>query len=316
MQRRAIIAALGAAALARPALAQGAPTEIRIIVPFAAGGGTDLLARRLQPLLEARGHKLVVENLTGGGSMVGMSRLAQSRPDGRTLGLASQGLIAQIAANEIPLRLEQFTPLVRVAVDPLVVVTGARSRFRTAQDVLSALRTSPGPSVGAAGPQGTVGHLRTLGLTQEVRGEMTYIGYNGASRVAHELAGGHLDLGVVKPNDVFGQIRSGELRVLIVLEDSRIRQMPEVPSLADLGLNPHPFGRMSLLTFVTAPAGLPPALQQVLTTLLREAVLSPEYQAKAEEDAYIADALSGPPLVEAISQTFQAIRNAQAKVPG
>ena len=102
--------------------------------PFAAGGATDLLARRLQPVLEPRGHKLVVENLTGGGSMVGMSRLAQSRPDGRTLGMGSSGLIGQIVANEIPLRFEQFTPLVRVAVDPLVIVTGGGSRIARFQD--------------------------------------------------------------------------------------------------------------------------------------------------------------------------------------
>jgi tripartite-type tricarboxylate transporter receptor subunit TctC len=314
MQRRALIAALAASGFVRPGLAQGVPAEIRMIVPFAAGGGTDLLARRLQPVIEPRGHKLVVENLTGGGSMVGMSRLAQSRPDGRTLGLASQGLIAQIAANEIPLRLDQFTPLVRVAVDPLVVVAGSRSRFRSAADVLAALRAAPGPSIGAAGPQGTVGHLRTVGLAQEARGQMTYVGYPGASRVAQELIGGHLDLGVVKPNDVFGQIRSGELRVLLVMEDARIRQMPDVPSLVDLGINAHPFGRMPLLTYAAAPAGLPAELRHGLTALLRTAVLSPEYQAKAEEDAYIADALADEALAEAIAQTFQSIRTAQQKV--
>jgi tripartite-type tricarboxylate transporter receptor subunit TctC len=314
MQRRALIAALAASAFARPGLAQGVPAEIRIIVPFAAGGATDLLARRLQPVLEPRGHKLVVENLTGGGSMVGMSRLAQSRPDGRTLGMGSSGLIGQIAANEIPLRFDQFTPLVRVAVDPLVIVTGGGSRFARFQQAVDAMRAGPGPSMGAAGPRGTIGHLRLAGLAEQVGGQFTYVGYPGASRVAIELIGGHLDLAIVKPNDVFGQIRSGALRVLAVVEEERVRQLPEVPTVVELGLRAHPFGRLTQMTFVNAPAGLPPETRAALTALLREAVLSPEYQSKSHEDGYIADALTGEALEDAIAETANAIRTAQQKV--
>ncbi len=184
MKRRTLLLTGCAVPLARPSLAEAPPAEMRLIIPFAAGGATDLLARRLQALLEPRGHKIVVENATGGGSMVAMNRLAQSRPDGRTLGLTSHGLIGQIAANEIPLRLDQFAPLVRVAVDPTILITGARSRFRTLDDVIAAMRSPQVPSVGAAGPAGGVGHLRLIGFTQEIRGDATYVGYPGASRLA------------------------------------------------------------------------------------------------------------------------------------
>lgn len=314
MQRRALFAALGAAALARPALSQGLPAEIRMIVPFAAGGATDLLARRLQPVLEPRGHRLVVENLVGGGSMVGMSRLAQSRPDGRTLGMGSSGLIGQIVANEIPLRFEQFAPLVRVAVDPLVIVTGGGSRFARFDQVVQEMRAGPGPSMGAAGPRGTIGHLRLAGIAEQVGGQFTYVGYPGASRVATELIGGHLDLAIVKPNDIFGQIRSGALRVLAVVEEERVRQMPEVPTVVELGLRAHPFGRLTQMTFVAAPAGLPAEIRAALIALLRDAVLSPDYQAKSHDDGYIADALAGDALDAAIAETGNAIRTAQQKV--
>jgi tripartite-type tricarboxylate transporter receptor subunit TctC len=314
MQRRALMAALAAGAFARPGLAQGLPAEIRIIVPFAAGGATDLLARRLQPVLEPRGHRLVVENLVGGGSMVGMSRLAQSRPDGRTIGMGSSGLIGQIVANEIPLRFEQFTPLVRVAVDPLVIVTGSGSRFARFEQVLEAMRAGAGPSIGAAGPRGTIGHLRLAGIAEQIGGQFTYVGYPGASRVATELIGGHLDLAIVKPNDVFGQIRGGALRVLAVVEEARVQQLPQVPTVVELGLRAHPFGRLTQMTFVNAPAGLPPDLRDALIALLREAVLSPDYQAKAHDDGYIADALAGTALEAAIAETGNAIRTAQQKV--
>ncbi len=314
MQRRVLMAALSASAFARPALSQGLPAEIRMIVPFAAGGATDLLARRLQPVLEPRGHRLVVENLVGGGSMVGMNRLAQSRPDGRTVGMGSSGLIGQIVANEIPLRFEQFTPLVRVAVDPLVIVTGSGSRFARFEQVLAAMRAGPGPSMGAAGPRGTIGHLRLAGIADQIGGQFTYVGYPGASRVATELVGGHLDLAIVKPNDVFGQIRGGALRVLAVVEEERVRQLPQVPTVVELGLRAHPFGRLTQMTFVNAPAGLTPDVRAALTTLLREAVLSPEYQSKSHDDGYIADALAGEALETAIGETADAIRAAQQKV--
>ncbi|MGG5822534.1 tripartite tricarboxylate transporter substrate binding protein [Falsiroseomonas sp. HW251] len=314
MQRRALIAALAAGGFARPGLAQGVPAEIRMIVPFAAGGATDLLARRLQPVLEPRGHRLVVENLVGGGSMVGMSRVAQSRPDGRTLGMGSSGLIGQIVANEIPLRFEQFTPLVRVAVDPLVIVTGGASRFARFQLVVEAMRAGPGPSIGAAGPRGTIGHLRLAGMAEQLGGQFTYVGYPGASRVATELIGGHLDLAIVKPNDVFGQIRSGALRVLAVVEEDRVRQLPDVPTVVELGLRAHPFGRLTQMTFVNAPAGMPAETRAALISVLREAVLSQDYQSKSQDDGYIADALAGEALDAAIAETANAIRTAQQKV--
>lgn len=313
MNRRHLLTGLGVAGLTQGVAAQPLPAEIRLLVPFAAGGATDLLARRLQVILEPQGIKLLVENLTGGGSMVAMNRLAQSRPDGRTLGLASHGLIAQIAAAEIPLRLDQFQPLVRLALDPSVMVVGARSPIRDMAGMLAALRTAPGPTIGAAGPLGTVGHLRLVGLGQEARGEFTYVGYPGAARVANELVGGHLDLGLVKPNDVFGQIRSGELRVVAILEDERLPQMPAIPSITEAGLASYPFGRMQLMTYAVAPAGLAPALAEALTRVLREAVLSAPFQAKANEDAYLADGLSGEALQDAIARSFEAIREAQAR---
>lgn len=314
MRRRILLAALAASGAIRPALAQPLPAELRMIVPFAAGGATDLLARRLQPILEAKGHKLVVENITGGGSMVGMSRLVQSRPDGRTVGMGSSGLIGQIVSEEIPLRFEQFAPLVRVAVDPLVIITGAGSRFASFAQVIEAMKAGPGPSMGAAGPRGTIGHLRLAGIADQLGGQFTFVGYPGAARIVPELMGGHLDLAIVKPNDVFGQIRSGALRVLAVVEDEGVRQLPEAPVLAAFGLKAHPYGRMTQMTYVTAPAGLPPPVREALTSLLREAVLSPEYQAKADSDGYIADGLAADALVAAIAETAAAIRTAQQKV--
>jgi tripartite-type tricarboxylate transporter receptor subunit TctC len=317
MQRRTLL--LGTAALPaldRAAHAQAAPQEIRMVVPFAAGGATDLLARRLQPILEKKGHKLVVENATGGGAVVGSQKVAYARPDGTTVGLLSSGLLGQIVAGETTLKLEHFTNLVRVAVDPAILITGAKGPLRTLDDAI-ALFKAGGATAGAAGAIGTGGHLRLSSIARELGAEFVYVGYPGASRLAGELLGGHVALGMVKPNDVFGQIRSGEIRVLAVFGERRLPQLPDVPTVAERGLNPRPYGGMpDNFTYAGAPVGLAPATRDALVSLLREAILSAEYQAKANEDCYIADALSGAPLEAEIQATMASLRRAQESLRG
>jgi tripartite-type tricarboxylate transporter receptor subunit TctC len=315
MKRRTMLVAAAGAALVQPVRAQ-APAEIRMIVPFAAGGATDLLARRLQPILEKRGHKLIVENAPGGGAVIGSQKVAFARPDGATVGLLSTGLLGQIVAGETTLKLENFTNLVRVAVDPAILVTGKNQPIRTMQDAIALFRSGKA-TTGAAGAIGTGGHLRLTSIARELGAEFVYVGYPGASRLANELIGGHVALGMVKPNDVFGQIRNGEIRVLAVFGEKRLPQLPDVPTVVEFGLNPRPYGGMGdNFTYAGAPAGIPSATRDALVTLLREAILTPEYQAKALEDCYIADALHGEKLEKEIRLAMESLKRAQESLRG
>jgi tripartite-type tricarboxylate transporter receptor subunit TctC len=320
MERRIALTATLAlgAGLARPSKLRAAddvPAEIRLLVGFAAGGVTDLLARRLQPLSERRGHRLVVDNVPGGGSAIALNRVAQARPDGRTLGLASGGLISLIASSEVPLRFAQFTPLVRLSQDPAILAVGARSPLRSLEDVVAAMRAGGGAfSAGAAGPEGTLGHLTLKAFAAAVGASYVYVAYPGASRVANELLGGHLGAGLVKPADVFGQVRTGELRPVAVLGDARLAQLPEVPTAAERGIEVFPDGKMLQMTYAVGPAGLPPSLREGLVALFREAVLSPEFQAHATADAYLADGRSGQGLEDAIAQMYDGFKAAYARM--
>ncbi|MGK7871436.1 Bug family tripartite tricarboxylate transporter substrate binding protein [Falsiroseomonas sp. E2-1-a20] len=321
MQRRHLLAAgMAGLALAPPSQAQdfarqGVPTDIRLLVGFAAGGATDLLARRLQPLFERRGHRLVVENIPGGGSAIALSRVAQARPDGRTLGFASGGLISLIASAEVPLRFDQFINLVRVSQDPAILVVGAKSPIQTLEQAIAAMRAGAGGfSAGAAGPEGTLGHLTLNAVAAAVGAEFIYVAYPGASRVANELMGGHLGLGLVKPADVFGQVRSGELRPIAVLGEARLAQLPNVPTAAERGINAFPDGRMLQMTYAVAPAGLPDPLRAGLVALFRDAVLSPEFQATAASEAYLADGIHGAELEAAVAEMFDGFRTAYARM--
>ncbi|WP_207538444.1 Bug family tripartite tricarboxylate transporter substrate binding protein [Sabulicella rubraurantiaca] len=315
MKRRHMLAAGLACPLVRIASAQDLPAEIRLLVGFAAGGATDMLARRLQPLFDRRGHRLIVENIPGGGSAIALARVAQARPDGRTLGFASGGLISLIASNEVPLRFSQFVNLVRISQDPAILVVGHNSPIRTLEDLVEAMRAGRGTfSAGAAGPEGTLGHLSLNAFAEAVGAEYIYVAYPGASRVATELLGNHLGLGLVKPADVFGQVRNGELRTLAVLGEARLAQLPDVPTAAEKGINVFPNGRMLQMTYAVGPAGMPEPIRAGLVTLFRDAVLSPEFQAHAAADAFLADGIHGPELETAVSEMFEGFRAAYARM--
>ena len=316
MQRRAVL--LAATTLAAPSLLraeEGVPQEIRLLVGFAAGGATDLLARRLQPLFEARGHRLIVETLPGGGSAIALTKVAQARPDGRTLGFASGGLISLVASGEVPLRLDQFTNLVRVSQDPAILVVGRASPIRTLDDVIASMRRADGGfSAAAAGPEGTLGHLTLNAFAAATGTRYIYVAYPGAARIANELMGGHLGAGLVKPADVFGQVRNGELRAVAVFGEARLAQLPDVPTAAERGIDVFPDGKMLQMTYAVGPAGLAPPLRDGLVRLFRDAVLSPEFQAHAAADAYLADGIAGPALEAAIKEMFDGFKAAYAKM--
>lgn len=318
MKRRHLLAAGLACPLVRRAAAQEAavvPAEIRLLVGFAAGGATDLLARRLQPLFDRRGHKLIVENMPGAGSAIALQRVAQSRPDGRTVGFASGGLISLIASNETQLRFNQFVNLVRISQDPAILVVGHNSPIRTLEDAIAAMRAGRGTfSAAAAGPEGTLGHLSLNAFASAIGAEYIYVAYPGASRIATELMGGHLGLGLVKPADVFGQVRNGELRTIAVLGEARLAQLPDVPTAAEKGINVFPDGRMLQMTYAVGPAGLPDLIRAGLTTLFRDSVLSADFQAFAASDAFLADGIEGPQLEAAVGEMYEGFRAAYARM--
>ncbi len=196
--RRLVLAALVAMALPLASHAQGpavgeVPKQIRFLVGFAAGGATDLLARRMQPLFDKQGYQLVVENLPGAGSTIALARLAQARPDASTLAFASCGLISLVAAEHTPLRMEQFTNIVRVAEDKFVFAVAKASPIRTIDDAIAAMRAADGKfSAGAAGPEGGLASLHLNYFAAAIQARYVYLAFSGASRVANELMGGHL----------------------------------------------------------------------------------------------------------------------------
>ncbi|MFM7610250.1 MAG: Bug family tripartite tricarboxylate transporter substrate binding protein [Alphaproteobacteria bacterium] len=297
-------------AVAQPANAQEVPRQIRFLVGFTPGGATDLLARRMQPLFEQRGYQFVVENAPGAGSTIALARLAQARADGSTLGFASCGLIDLVAREQTQLRMQQFTNIIRVAEDRFVFAVGRNSPIRTIDEAIAAMRGARGAfSAGSAGPEGGLASLHMNYFASAIGATYVYVAFPGASRVANELIGGHLGAGHVKPADIFGQIRSGDVRPVFVFGRERIRQLPDVPALAEHGIT-HEDEKVGCMSYVVGPAGMAPALRDRMAMLFRDIIMSPEFQAGSDRDAVATDGLGAEALDTAVMEMFAAYRNA------
>jgi tripartite-type tricarboxylate transporter receptor subunit TctC len=305
-----MVLALPGGALAQSPNPQDAPRQIRFLVGFAAGGATDLLARRMQPLFERRGYHLVIENLPGAGSTIALGRLVQLRPDGATLGFASCGIIAMAAAEQTQLRLEQLTNIIRVAEDRFVFAVGRNSPIRTIDHAIAAMRSAGGGfSAGSAGPEGGLASLHLNYFAGAIGATYVYVAFPGASRVANELIGGHLGAGHVKPADIFGQIRSGDVRPVFVFGRDRISQLPDIPALVEHGIT-HEDEKVGCMSYVVGPAGMAPALREKTAELFRDVVMSEDFQAGSERDAVTTDGVVGATLDSAVQEMFAAYRNA------
>lgn len=284
----ALLAATGAAAQSFPS------REIRMVIPWAAGGGTDIIGRRLQPLLAAQGMHVVVDNAPGGSSVVGMQRVAAARPDGYTIGLASTSILALMASGTITLRNEQFDNMVRISEDPMLLLVSANSPWRDLPAYFTAFREKRGGmSIGVSGTRGTVSHIFSVILAKALGQEYIFSGYPGGSRAIADLLGGHIDSVILKPNETMPQIREGQLRPLATFAPQRLPLLPDLPTFQEAGINVFPYGPITQMTYLAGPAGIPPVAAARINDGFRQAVLSAEFQAFAAENGFPADGLSG-----------------------
>lgn len=304
----ALLAAGSAAAAEFPS------REIRVVVPWNPGGSTDIMARKLLPILEKQGVDAVVENLPGGGSAVGMGQVATAKPDGYTVGLGSSSILALIAEEKVPFRHDSYTDLVRFSEDPLILVVAANGQWKTLDDFMAYMKANPGSvTIGTPGTN-NVNHAMA-GMTSKAAGVgFRHIPYPGGSRVIAELLGGQINAGVLKPSETLPQIEAGDLRPLGVFRDERIGSLPDTPTFKEKGFDVFPSGRIAQTTYLTAPAGLDPEIRAKLVDIFQAAVRSDEFQAFAKENGFIADGLGGEDLTTYNAELVQALDKAAADV--
>lgn len=242
LRRRGFIGTgLAATAASRPAFAQGFPTkQIRWVIPFAPGGNYDVTSRIVaEPMARQLGQGILIDNKPGAGGVVGLELAYNAPPDGYTIVMASftVGYVAPIFAGKKEM-LSQFAPVGILTTVPMVVVTRVDSRFADMKSLLAEAKAKPGTvSVGHAG-NGTTNHVAILRLQLNEDLKFNIIPYRGSGPGIADLLAGNIDCYTDQLTSSMPHVKSGKLRVLGTLGLERIPDLPEVPTLRDLGLKP------------------------------------------------------------------------------
>lgn len=292
--KRKWLALLAAAAVAVPAAAQQYPTKpIRLIVPFAPGGGTDIVGRLIaQRLTESWGQTVVVDNRAGAGGVIGADLVAKAPPDGYTILMGTPGplTINPNLMKSMPYQtLRDFTPISLATISPFMLVVHPALPARTARELIALAKARPGAlNYGSAG-NGSVGHLAGEQLAALAGIKTVHVPYKGSSLAVTDLIAGQLQFMLENLPTVLPQIKAGKLRALAVGTKQRSGLVPEYPPLNEAGV---PGYEASTAFGVLGPARMPAA---VLSKLNRDIV-------RVLQGADVKDKLSGQG-VEAVGST-------------
>ena len=282
-----VLFALGASAQTYPA------KPIRVIVPFPAGGGTDIIARdTTHRLTTTQGWTFVIENKPGSGGNLGVDAVAKAPADGYTiaLGQSSNLSINPTLYGKMPYdSVKDLTPIALVASAPLVLVVAADSPYKSLAEIVSAAKAKPGSLNFASPGSGTVAHL-TSELFQKTAGiKFTHVPYKGAAQAITDLIGGQVELYASSVPTLLGHIKNGKVRALAVTSAQRIQDLPQVPTVAESYKG---FEATTWFGFV-GPAGMPQPAVAKLNAEINKALQSSELKQRLNDQG--AAVLGGSP---------------------
>jgi tripartite-type tricarboxylate transporter receptor subunit TctC len=280
MQRRAFFALLGGAItwpVIRPRKVRaqtGYPDRpITLIVPYAPGGGNDVLARAVaEPMGKSLGQSLVIENRGGGGGSIGTRQVAKAAPDGYTLGLGGTGTLAidpTLYPNVGYDPRKDFAPVGLIATSPLIILVNETVPARNVQELIALAKAQPGKLNYASAGIGSGIHLGTVLFAETAGIALTHIPYKGSGPALTDLLGGHVQIYFSSLPPAIGLVKDGKLRALGVTGLKRSASFPDVPTVAEQGLP----GFEAVLHYgIVAPAGTPRPIIDKLSASLRAAL--------------------------------------------
>ena len=275
-------AVLFTVALCNPAHAAWPEKPIRIVVTFAAGGASDIVARVIsEPMAKALGQAVIVDNKPGAGGTIGGADVARAPADGYTLMLSNSTptSIGPFTLPKLPYDpVKQFTHVAMLGVAPVLLMANPKSGPATLKD-LPAAAAAPGYSFGSGGP-GSIGHIVGEMTKAALKIDMVHIPYKGGAPMTTDLIAGQIPLGIDVVTAFVPMVKAGQIRALAVTTRQRSPLLPDVPSVVELGLPQlvaeNYFG-------VSGPAGLPKEVIDRLAKVLADIVADPVVVKRFEE---------------------------------
>ena len=276
--------ALAAAALSGHVQAQAWPAKpISLVVPFPAGGTTDVLARALaEKLTLSLGQPVIVESKPGAGATVGADYVAKARPDGYTLLVgAVHHTIASSVYKKLPYDFQKdLAPVTEIALVPNVLVVQASTPARSVAELVALLKAQPGKHNFGSNGNGTAQHLIGTQFQQMTGTDFSHIPYKGSGPLATDLLGGQITMSFDTVTPVLPHIKAGKLRALAVTTARRSPALPEVPTLDEAGLKGFDIGTWF---GVLAPAATPKDILARLNSEMTKIIKSPDFRKRMDE---------------------------------
>jgi tripartite-type tricarboxylate transporter receptor subunit TctC len=287
-------AAIAAASLALAAQAQGYPTRpVKIIVPFAPGGFTDVVARILQTQLGAAlGQPIVIENKPGAGSTIGTAEVANAKPDGYTLAMVSTThVITPSIYRKMPYdALKDFAPVMKLGEGPYVLVVHPSLPARNVRELVALARADPGKIDYASSGNGSSQHLVGALFGQMAGVTLNHVPYKGSGQAMQDLVGGQVKVSFVGAPNAVPYIANGKLRALGVTTRTRSADLPDIPTIHEAGVAGYD---ATLWLGLLAPPGTPADVLARLREGVTKSLSTPEAR-KLVNSAGVDVALSGP----------------------
>ena len=280
--RRAAAAAVSALSLA--AAAQGFPTRpVTVVVPFAAGGPTDTIARILaERMARSLGQAVVVENTAGAGGTIAVSRVVRSNPDGYTVFIGHNGpMVLAPAMQSVQFDvLTDLEPVAMVATNPQIIVSNPSVPAKTLKELIAYCKANGDKVTAGTGGPGTPAHISAVYFAKEIGSPIVPVHYKGSGPAMLDVIAGHIQLGFEQALNALPHIRAGKIRPYAVTAKTRLASAPEIPTTDEAGL---PGFYMSIWHAFWVPKNTPRDAIAKLNGALREALADPAVRKRLED---------------------------------
>jgi tripartite-type tricarboxylate transporter receptor subunit TctC len=288
LNRRSVLIAVAGSAFALHAAAAYPEAPIKLVVPFAAGGTTDIIARVVaDPLSKALGQTVVVENRGGAGGALGALEVMRAPADGYTLGVATVSTTAAVPAINPRVGFDpvaDFTPIINIAATPNVLAVHPGFPARNHQEFVAELKRQPGRYSHASSGTGSILHLQMELYKSLSKTVMTHIPYRGSGPALNDAVAGQVDVIFDNLPSALQHIKAGKLRAIAVAAPQRVDVLPDVPTFKEVGLEP--VNRMAYYG-ILGPKGLPREIVERVHKGVLEALGDPLVRKRIEDTGSI-----------------------------